>query len=267
MAKKLGLGLVALVAVAASVVGLSAFEAHVINVTAKIENALQVNTRPIDFGTVFPQEELDRRLEVTLSESFQDEPRVDDVEYILRQKPKCGVTTDNGTVLVGPTATGHVIVNTDGSVTIDCGPDPRKKDEAGNPLPPGSTWGVLPSLCPYLSKHELTEDGQETENDESLKAFHKPYIVNPDGSITWNDTKGRLAKSAPDTSDVWNLDLKVPCFGDHCAQDWEAFVTGINASATPAEYVQPMTNEHKIFGCDLWIEVTHVSESEGPIEI
>ena len=36
----------------------AAFEAHVINVTAKIENALAVNTTPIEFGTVFPEEVL-----------------------------------------------------------------------------------------------------------------------------------------------------------------------------------------------------------------
>ena len=270
MTKKIALGLVALVAMAAGVAGLSAFEAHVINVTAKIENALRVKTDPIDFGTVFPQEQLDRRFVVELSESFIAEDRVDDVEYIIRQKPKCGVTTDNGTVLVGPTATGHVGVNASGTVEVDCGPDPRAKDAAGNPLPLGSAWDVLPSLCEYLSKHEQTEDGQEGENDGSLNAFHSMGHVDDKGTIdpsddewVWNDVDGRLAKSAPDITDVWNLDLKVPCFGGNCAQDWEDFVLGINASATPAEYVQDIANEHKIFGCDVWIEVTEVSESSG----
>src|SRR3989344_1695678 len=131
----------------------AAFEAHVINVTAQIENALAVSSDAIDFGTVFPQEHLDQPLDIRLSSSFMTEGRVDDVRYIIRQKPKCGVTTDNGTVLVGPTATGHVNVNSQtGEVTIDCGTDPRQKDEGGHPLPPGSTWGVLPSLCEYISK-------------------------------------------------------------------------------------------------------------------
>ena len=43
--KKILLTFVAVAAVAVGVVGMSAFEAHVINVTAKIENALNV---PID---------------------------------------------------------------------------------------------------------------------------------------------------------------------------------------------------------------------------
>lgn len=48
----------------------AAFEAHVINVTATIENALKVNTSAIDFGTVFPQEKLDKDFTVSLSDSF-----------------------------------------------------------------------------------------------------------------------------------------------------------------------------------------------------
>jgi len=68
----------------------AAFEAHVVNVTATIENALSVPIEAIDFGTVFPQERLDRYIDVALSQSFIDEDRVDDVEYIIRQKPKCG---------------------------------------------------------------------------------------------------------------------------------------------------------------------------------
>src|SRR3989338_6705527 len=112
MTKKIALGLVALVAMAAGVAGLSAFEAHVINVTAKIENALRVKTTEIDFGTVFPQEHLDQQMEVSLSQSFIDEDRVDDVEYRIRQKPKCAVSTLDGTELLDlPTATGEVNVD------------------------------------------------------------------------------------------------------------------------------------------------------------
>src|SRR3989344_8662517 len=111
MKKKIALGLVALVAVAGGVAGMSAFEAHVINVTAKIENALRVNTDPIDFGTVFPQEQLDKFFDVTLSASFIEEDRVDDVEYMIRQKPKCGWTTNDGEEgPFGDTQTGEVTI-------------------------------------------------------------------------------------------------------------------------------------------------------------
>src|SRR3989344_3501591 len=184
MTKKIGLGLVALVAVTVGVVGLSAFEAHVINVTAQIENALQVGVNAIEFGTVFPQEHLEQPLRVALSGSFLSEDRVDDVEYIIRQKPKCGITSSNGTVLDhASTQTGHVIPtvddpNTTGvdesedgtAYTIDCGRPNR-------PTVEGETYGVLPSLCEYISKEGDDEDGTSVENDGSTPSFHQPWTV------------------------------------------------------------------------------------------
>lgn len=256
--KKVLLGLGA-VAIAVAVVPMfAAFEAHVINVTAKIENALAVNTEPIHFGTVFPQEQLDRTVRIVLSESFMDEPRVDDVQYFLRQKPKCGITSADGTVLdETSTTSGHPTQGPDDVPFIDCGEPPRQ-------LQPGEIWGSLPLLCPYLSKHPISSETDPSENDGALDAFHEiGHWVGH--QWVWNDVKGYLAKSARDVVDVWNLDLKVPCFGGHCAQDWEEFVHDINPDADPDLYVQPITDEHKIFGCDLWIEVNGVSMSTDRI--
>ena len=51
----------------------AAFEAHVINVTAKIENALSVPIEELDFGLVFPQETPDDKIfNIALSRSFID---------------------------------------------------------------------------------------------------------------------------------------------------------------------------------------------------
>ena len=236
----------------------AAFEAHVINVTARIENALLVKTDPISFGTVFPQEHLERPLEVWLSDSFKTELRVDDVNYFIRQKPKCGVTTNDGKTLAGPTGTGHVIPNVatpaPDDYTIECGPAPR-------PLVQGETWAVLPSLCPYLSKH----GDNAPDNDGDMPPFHQPFTVNVD-EVLWNDTKGRLAKSEQDEHDRWIIDLAVPCFGGHCAQDWAKFVHDHNPdpAVNPDDYDQDIANEHKIFGCDLWVEVSDVSETPPP---
>jgi len=265
--KKILLSVIAMGAVAVSLVGLSAFEAHVINVTARIENALSVPVDPISFGTVFPQEQLERRLPIQLSQSFLDEPRVDDVQYIIRQKPKCGVTSDNGTVLVGPTWTGHVVVveilDDTGQVIgydyqVDCEQDMPEDLQ----VPPGATAGLLPSLCEYISKHP----DNQPENDGSLNSFHQPFFIDQlTGQIVWNDVSGYLAKSAEDIFDLWTIDLKVPCFGGYCAQDWADFVYDINEEADPDLYTQPIENEHKVFGCNLWIEVTGVSETPtGP---
>src|SRR3989338_10810726 len=68
--KKLLLGLAAAGTALAMVPLFAAFEAHVINVTARIENALNVPIQELTFGTVFPQEKLDREFDVNLSDSF-----------------------------------------------------------------------------------------------------------------------------------------------------------------------------------------------------
>jgi hypothetical protein len=71
--KKVILILTAIVLVASGVAAVSAYEAHVINVKAHVENALSVNTSDVNFGTVFPQEWIVNHREVKLSESACDE--------------------------------------------------------------------------------------------------------------------------------------------------------------------------------------------------
>jgi len=202
---------------------------------------------------------LNKPLSVSLSQSFRAENRVDDVSYFIRQKPKCGITTDNGTVLVpNSTVTGHVFVGTPNPADpthtyyqgegyyVDCGVTPAAVT--------GQTFGMLPMLCPYISKH----DDKTPDNDGSLNSFHQPFTVSGN-AIVWNDTPGKLAKSQQDFDDNWTIDLAVPCFGGYCAQDWASFVEGINPGTNASLYTQPIANEHKVFGCDLWVEVGGIS--------
>ncbi|MEK7138073.1 MAG: vWA domain-containing protein [Patescibacteria group bacterium] len=267
--KKLLIGFGALAIALLLAPGFLAFEAHVVNVTAKIENALSVPIESIDFGTVFPQEQLNEALGISLSQSFMDEDRVDDVDYFIRQKPKCGITSDDGKILDhSSTATGHVHVGDvpQDSTTItqqfegyyvDCGPLPRRLMDVDLPETAWNdieSYGMLPFLCPYISKHS---DGAPA-NDGNLNSFHEPFQVSGN-SIVWNDTPGHLAKAQNDTVDNWIIDLAVPCFGGECAQDWASFVNGFNPLANPDDYTQPTTDEHKIFGCDLWVEVGGIS--------
>lgn len=264
--KKISLILGMLAAVMIALPMFSAFEAHVINVTAVIENALSVPIEAIKFGTVFPQEYLNKPLGIALSGSFLTENRVDDVDYIIRQKPKCGVTTLDGQTLVeGSTQTGHVVVGDNPATTsvveqyyIDCGTAPIQYD------PTTHIYGVLPSLCPYLSKHPDTVNDQNASstNDGTMPSFHEPFIIQ-NNAVVWNDTKGHLAKSEGDTRDNWLIDLAVPCFGGNCAQDWASFVASHNEIVNPNNYIQPIGNEHKVFGCDLWVEVAGISLPPG----
>ena len=87
--KRLVLGVIAIGAVLVMVPMLAAFEAHVVNVTAKIENALFVHPQSIQYGTVFPQEHLLSDFFLTFSNSFSvdSQTRVGKVDYVIKQKP------------------------------------------------------------------------------------------------------------------------------------------------------------------------------------
>jgi hypothetical protein len=90
--KKLILVIAALVMVASGVAAVSAYEAHVVNITAKVENALilQHGTTTdadaplkLELGTVFPQEWIKEHIQISLSDSFKNEDDVDNLTYEL----------------------------------------------------------------------------------------------------------------------------------------------------------------------------------------
>lgn len=69
--KKIVLIASALLMVLSGVAAVSAYEAHTINVTAHVENAMTVNTAAIEFGTRFPEEWATEHRTVRLSDSAQ----------------------------------------------------------------------------------------------------------------------------------------------------------------------------------------------------
>ncbi len=237
--KKLLAGIVALSVTLVVLPLVSAFEAHVINVSASIDNALSVPVESIDFGTVFPQEDLAKQFDVSLSQTFLADGRYDGVRYFIRQKPKCVRRATAPTSLPEFQQVVH-------------GPNGRFL------CADVTNYQLMPLLCPYLSKGEVTTDGQ-TENDgPRLASFHGPIT-----NLGWREhiaerfeVRGRLM-SADDHDDAWDIGVAVPCFGDNqCAQDWASYVAGHNPTADPNAYIQHPDNEHLIFGCDLWLEVS-----------
>src|SRR3989344_1321957 len=90
MKTKITIGLAALGTSLVMLQLFAAFEAHVINVTARIENALYVHPESLEYGTVFPQEHLDSSFFITFSQSFStaSQTRVGKVDYVIKQKPK-----------------------------------------------------------------------------------------------------------------------------------------------------------------------------------
>ena len=235
--KKILLGIASLGAALALLPMFAAFEAHVVNVTAKIENALFVHPADRTFGTVFPQEHLEQGIFITFSESFSagDQNRVGTVEYVIKQKPK---PREAYVTQVGVEA------------ARDWCHDPLNA-----PADPGDLTDLyyvncMPNLCPYLSK---TPDGfPAPSNDVGVKPFHDP-------NDPANFATGKINKFGVDVGDNWIVDLAVPCFQGHCAQDWASFVTGLNSAVTdPSIYELPLSLEHQVFGCDLWVEVTKI---------
>ena len=239
MKKKILLSLAAIIVVAGGVAGMSAYEAHIINVTAHIENALAVETTPIEFGTVFPQEYLEKEFIINLSSSFLSAERVDDVDYVIKQKPK-------------PTADAVDYWNGD----ITAAREWCHNEGPGSLVPGTDLTGCYLSLCPFLSK---TDGDPEDNNDTSHSGYYiDPTPESPNSGDEYcespgADATGRLIKSEQDNSDRWIVDLKVPPVMGYIGQDWP-----MGCPAVP--------ENSQDYGCDLWIEVTNISLTPGICE-
>jgi len=79
--KKVLLLVSALLIVFSGVAAVSAYEGHLVNVKAHVENAIAVTADHFDFGIVFPEEKLETDIYVGLSESFLAQQRYSTVEY------------------------------------------------------------------------------------------------------------------------------------------------------------------------------------------
>ena len=239
--KKLLLGLAAAGTALAFVPLFAAFEAHVINVTAKIENALFVHPESIEYGTVFPQEHLLSDFFITFSQSFSEtaQNRVGKVDYVIKQKPN-------------PRASFVQQVGVETARDFCHNNSPANVGDVNDPY----YTNCYPNLCPYLSKEpdNTPSTGPNANNDVGVPAFH-----DPNDPSSW--AQGKLVKFpvvGRDSGDSWTVDLAVPCFNGQCAQDWAAFVHSLNPSANPDDYVLDPGLEHQTFGCDLWVEVTQI---------
>ncbi len=215
--------------VVAGAAAFSAFEAHVVNVTATIENATNISTTALTYGTVFPEEWLHQFVTLDLSSSFLAEDNVTGLDYHIRQKPKCSDGEGHYEAVVD-------VLNQDGKpVSFAC---------------PDNGFTMLPLLCPFLSKHPVSTQTDPIQNDGSLDSFHGPTST-PDWTpavAASLQVEGHLVKQT-DPSDTWDIDLHVPCFAGQCAQD---------NMVPPAYQIDPHLN-HAQFGCDLWYEVSGVN--------
>ena len=172
--KKAILIISALMLVVSGVAAVSAYEAHVINVKAHVENALIVS-QDVDFGITFPQDLLQEELYIGLSESFRsvNQTRVSDLEYALYWTPK-------------------LISEHPGAVDPDC-------DTFFEP--------IAPFIVPGFNAAESPSDGVVSSGITPPPGF--TALPTPAGYVKmgW----GHLDK-ATDPDDIWHLKFYVPVF-------------------------------------------------------
>jgi len=188
--KKLTLIGLTLLIVAGGVAVFSAFEAHIINVTAHIENALTVTPEELAFGTVFPQEYTTKEFTVSLSDSFKAQTRLADVNYKIEQKPKC---------------------IKDG-VHVQCVPN-----EVGACVCPAGSTAML-DLCEFLSKLPKDTEAGDVGHPSYYQASPTPHCATPSPALA----TGNLNHQTQDDSDTWIVDLKVPPVAGYVGQEWPA---------------------------------------------
>src|SRR5665213_909618 len=190
---RLGLAAGTLGLVIAGAAAFSAFEAHVVNVTATINKATDISTSALTYGNVFPQEILHQPVTLSLSTSFVSAANTlaTNVDYVIKQKPKCQLNAE---------AQGNFAQYA--QVTDDA---------QGNFVCPAN-YHVMPLLCPYLSKTS------PTAGDTSVPSFHGPTSTPAwtDSVSVATEATGHLSKGGA-TSTTWDIDLHTPCFAGQCA--------------------------------------------------
>ena len=96
--KKTILIFAAMLMVVSGVAAVSAYEAHTVNVKAKVENAIELSSyTALEFGTVFPEEWIDRHTTVQFSSSFNEQETRHFVDFEVWAGWK--LLSDNGTPL------------------------------------------------------------------------------------------------------------------------------------------------------------------------
>jgi hypothetical protein len=272
--------------IVAGAAAFSAFEAHIVNVTARIENALSVPTDPIAFGTTFPQEHLTRPLTITLSTSFVADPDVTSATYTIKQKPKvkdpaCADSQVVNNCNVNPTpGNPYAIVTVAGSFT----PGPQPAWQYCEENLPVDTNLTTPEYNVNLSDpywthcylplaNDLSKDGGN-KGDTSVTSLHQAYVwagttqapVLPSSLNPSAIAGGTLDKITP--SDNWIIDLQAPCFVNQCAQEASdpnnTLTDNIPGFFVPPQFRLDPVLEGKVLGTDLWIEVTGITRPTPP---
>lgn len=91
MKKKLTFSvIIAFILIISGITAVGAWEGHLVDVKAHVENAVGVTPLDVDFGIMFPQEEVEKEVYIGLSESFraEEQTRYSSVKYYVCWEPK-----------------------------------------------------------------------------------------------------------------------------------------------------------------------------------
>jgi len=86
--KKIIMLVAALLVIASGIMAVGAYEGHLVDVKAHVENAIGVSNYDVTFGTVFPEAEIETYFQIGLSNSFLNQCRYSTVNYELWWEPK-----------------------------------------------------------------------------------------------------------------------------------------------------------------------------------
>jgi hypothetical protein len=137
----------ALAIVVSGIAAVSAYEAHMVNVTAHVENALDTPGAIVIGGVAaFPEEWLIGEIIVTGSQSFKGQSRVNNVDFIVCAEEKDEISPAGDPYLW---AGGFTFVSNDGGMTWEwIGPT---NDLTPPPSPPGVVCTSLPNTVTTTS--------------------------------------------------------------------------------------------------------------------
>jgi len=86
--KKIIMLVAALLVIASGIMAVGAYEGHLVDVKAHVENAIGVSTYEKDLGVVFPEDDVETQIQIGLSNSFREQQDYSTVKYELWWEPK-----------------------------------------------------------------------------------------------------------------------------------------------------------------------------------
>ena len=232
MKKKAILIVAALMLVVSGVAAVSAYEAHIVNVKAHVENAIHLTGAgngpdyELDFGIVFPEEWLTKSFTIGVSDSFCQQSRVTAIQYriFVEEKADLDVPADP---TADPPVIAHTITYAWPGQFMYLGVDPTMagaKPTAGELTVLGATPGDRPAVKEVFTSAANPEEIDKLTDGDNFDtiwvAIDGPVfagyynaasdaIVNPDGKPSGRSTPSYIAPTSWANSEDVGFDLKI----------------------------------------------------------